>query len=78
MPAILPLWWNWPADQRKKVKQLRWMTFGDFRRIQRGETPQLDVPPVTVRDHVRLRTRSHVLRTVAESTASCLKCRFPT
>ena len=54
-PAILPLWWNWPADQRKKVKQLRWLTFGDFCRTQRGEKPHLDVPPVTVCDHVRLR-----------------------
>ena len=54
-PAILPLWWDWPPERRKQVKHLRWLSTGDFSRVQRGLMPHLETPPVTVRDHVRLR-----------------------
>ena len=53
-PASLPLW-DWPADQRKAVKKHRWVTGGDFRRIQKGIRPNLEPPGVSVRDRVRLR-----------------------
>lgn len=53
-PANLPLW-DWPSDKRKAVKKHRWMTAGDFRRIQRGTKPNLEPPSISVRDRVRLR-----------------------
>ena len=54
-PAAVPLWWDWPADQRKEVKKRRWLTAADFCRVQRGERPKLEPVSVSVRDHVRLR-----------------------
>ena len=52
-PAILPLWWDWAPEQRKQIKQLRWLSTDDFSRVQRGVMPHLEEPRVTVRDHVR-------------------------
>lgn len=54
-PAVLPLWWDWPPEQRKAVKQTRWLTKDDFARVQRGTEPRLEEPSITTRDHVRLR-----------------------
>ena len=53
-PASLPLW-DWPSDQRKAVKKHRWVTVGDFRRIQKGIRPNLEPPGISVRDRLRLR-----------------------
>lgn len=54
-PAVLPLRWNWPPEQRKIVKQMRWLSTDDFSRVQRGKMPRLETPRVTTQDHVRLR-----------------------
>ena len=54
-PAVLPLWWDWPAEQRKAVKRTRWLSVDDFSRVQRGVMPRLEPPAVTIVDHVRLR-----------------------
>ena len=55
VPAGVPLWWDWPPDKRKVVKKQRWTTLTDFCRIQHGKRPELEEPPVLIRDHVRLR-----------------------
>lgn len=54
-PAGLPLWWDWPSEKRKPVKKYRWMTTADFRRVQKGEQPNLEDPDISIRDRVRLR-----------------------
>ena len=54
-PAVLPVWWEWPPEQRKHVKHVRWLSDADFSRIQRGRAPRLETPRATVHDHVRLR-----------------------
>ena len=54
-PAALPLWWEWPAEERKNVKKYRWMTMSGFCRIQKGRKPNLEDPGISFRDHVRLR-----------------------
>lgn len=54
-PAVLPLWWDWPPEQRKHVKQTRWLSTDDFSRVQHGKMPLLETPCVTTQDHVRLR-----------------------
>ena len=54
-PAGLPLWWDWPSEERKTVKKYRWMTTTDFRRVQKGEQPNLEDSGISIRDHVRLR-----------------------
>ena len=54
-PAGVSLWWDWPADLRKDVKQRRFVTTDDFRRVQRGEQPTLEKTSILVREHVRLR-----------------------
>ena len=54
-PAALPLWWDWPAEERKNVKKYRWMTMADFCRIQEGRKPNLEDPGISFCDHVRLR-----------------------
>ncbi len=54
-PACLPLWWNWGQEKRKQVKKHQWMTKTDFRRVQKGEKPDLEVPDVSVRSSIRLR-----------------------
>lgn len=54
-PAVLPLWWDWPPEQRKRVKQTRWLSTDDFSRVQHGKMPLLETPCVTTQDHVRLR-----------------------
>lgn len=54
-PAGLSLWWDWPAEKRKTVKKYRWMTTADFRRIQKGEQPNLEDPGISIHDRVRLR-----------------------
>ena len=53
-PANLPLW-NWSLDKRKAVKKHRWLTAGDFRRVQMGTKPNLEPPGLSVRDRIRLR-----------------------
>lgn len=54
-PAVLPLWWGWPPEQRKGVKRTRWLGVDDFSRVQRGLMPRLETPRVIIEDHVRLR-----------------------
>lgn len=54
-PAVLPLWWDWRPEQRKLVKQTRWLSTDDFSRVQHGKMPLLETPCVTTQDHVRLR-----------------------
>ena len=54
-PAVLPVWWEWPPEQRKHVKHVRWLSDADFSRVQRGRAPRLETPRATVHDHVRLR-----------------------
>ena len=55
VPAALPLWWDWPPEQRKAVKKRRWLTEADFHRVQCGRKPELRSARVAVRDYVRLR-----------------------
>ena len=54
-PASLPLWWDWPAKERKKVKRSRWITVADFHRIQNGRRPALEEPSISIQNGVRLR-----------------------
>ena len=54
-PASLPLWWDWSPERRKAVKKYRLMTMADFRRVQKGEQPNLEDPGISIRDSVRLR-----------------------
>ena len=54
-PSSLPLWWDWPPEERKNVKKHRWMTMADFRRFQEGKKPNLEDSGISIRDHVRLR-----------------------
>ena len=55
VPASLPLSWHWPSELHKKIKKNRWMTTADFRRVQKGEQPQLEDPGISIRHRVRLR-----------------------
>lgn len=42
-PASLPLpIWDWPANRRKAVKQIEWLSPSAFSAMQRGERPDLD------------------------------------
>ena len=58
-PACLPLWWDWPEEKRKKVKQARWLQPDQFRRIQQGKRPDIsgddDSWGVSIENNVRLR-----------------------
>ena len=55
-PACLPLWWNWPEENRKEVKNTRWLSPNQFKQIQRGAQPDLpDSPGVSIQDNIRLR-----------------------
>lgn len=54
-PAALPLWWDWSPEQRKPVKQIRWLSTDDFSRVQHCKMPLLETPRVATQDHVRLR-----------------------
>ena len=49
------MWWDWPPQRRKSVKQQRWLTADDFARVQHGEMPRLDPPSVAIHHRVRLR-----------------------
>ena len=54
-PASLPLWWDWPPEERKDIKKYRWMTTADFCWVQGGGKPNLEYPGISIRDHVRIR-----------------------
>ena len=55
-PACLPLWWEWPEDERKNVKNARWLSTDQFMRAQRGDQPNLDASPqISIEDNIRLR-----------------------
>lgn len=56
-PACLPLWWNWPEDERKNVKQAQWLSSDQFRQVQLGtQRPELSNSiPKPIRENVRLR-----------------------
>lgn len=59
-PACLPIWWDWPAAERKGIKQVRWLDAEDFTAIQKGSKPQGvpyldDSPRVSIEEGVRLR-----------------------
>ena len=54
-PANIPLF-DWPPEDRKKVKSLSRLSPASFRRVQMGLRPSLDdTPNIAVRDDVRMR-----------------------
>ena len=54
-PALLPLR-RWPAEQRKKVKQLSWLSLEQFRAAQAGEGVALDeVPSIKIEKGIQMR-----------------------
>ena len=56
-PAGLPVWWDWPHEDYKRVKKRDLLSPEDFGRIQRGMRPELngDDPGIAITDHARLR-----------------------
>ena len=66
-PANLALW-DWPEEQRKTVKKLRWLSPAGFSAAQRGLRPELDPDLQSpMRDAIRL--RNSVSRSVMSAGA---------
>ena len=54
-PALLPLR-DWPAEERKKVKKLRWLSSDQFRAVQCGGKVVLDaVPSIDIKTGIQMR-----------------------
>ena len=54
-PALLPLR-RWPAERRKEVKQLGWLSPEQFRAAQTGEAVALDeVPSIKIKRDIQMR-----------------------
>lgn len=48
--------WEWPREKFKEVKNLRWLSWENFKASQLGQRPNLEeVPDVDIRHHVRMR-----------------------
>ena len=68
-PAGLPIWWEWPQEDYKRIKRRELLSPGEFGLAQRGMRPELEDESgrVFIEDHARLRNSiSRVTDTTGE------------
>ena len=74
-PAALPLLWEWPPEDRKKLKRCDWLAVDEFRELQQAGQPDIafrrNGNGTLIRHHVRI--RNSVPRAVSDLDADTVQ-----